>query len=214
MSTAYRRHTSATQVVPNSGLRFLCKRGKKLHGAHPTVIDAFCCVKGVENNYTHLSPPLWKKSCGTEKLGDRFKATQDFSGEFKSQNSGESCSPRVSATRPPIFSFGKHEWKCTSSAYQVCDHGSFQGGVCCNRFSFSISALLSQVAYKILQCDCIVLVQSSFENTTLLWFLTKQPLVIRSLLWLLLQPGRVRGSQQWLLASTCLHLLWTLTVSF
>lgn len=55
------------------------------------------------------------RSCGTERLGDQFMATQDFSGELKSQNSGESCSPCVSATRPPIFSSGKHEWKCTSA---------------------------------------------------------------------------------------------------
>lgn len=58
----------------------------------------------------------------------------------------------------------------------VCDNGSFQGGVCCNCFSFSISALLPQVAYKNLQHSHIAHVQSSLENTTLLWLLPKQPL--------------------------------------
>lgn len=37
------------------------------------------------------------KSCGTEKSGEQFMATQDFSGEVNSQNSGESCSPCVSS---------------------------------------------------------------------------------------------------------------------
>lgn len=63
MCILYRRHTSATQVAPNSGLRLLCKRGKNLHGAHPTGTDAFCCIKGIGNNYisfsTFMKEELW-----------------------------------------------------------------------------------------------------------------------------------------------------------
>lgn len=69
-------------------------------------------------------------------------------------------------------------------------------------FSFSISVLLSQVACKNLQHHCIVLIQVSRHNTTLLRFLTEQPLAIRSLLSPLLQLGRVGGSQPGLLAPT------------
>lgn len=50
----------------------------------------------------------------------------------------------------------------------ACDHGRFQGGVCCNCFSLSISALLSQVAYKNLQHSYIVHIQGLLENKTLL----------------------------------------------
>lgn len=63
MSTAYQRRTSATEVAPSSGLRFLCKKGKNLHGAHPAGIDVSCCIKGIENNYvsfsTFMKEKLW-----------------------------------------------------------------------------------------------------------------------------------------------------------
>lgn len=78
MSTAYQRHDSATEVPPNSGLRFLCKSWNSI----PQALMLFVVYK-VQRITTHLSPPSRKKSCcDTGKLWDRFKATQDSLGEF------------------------------------------------------------------------------------------------------------------------------------
>lgn len=155
------------------------------------------------------------KSCDTEKL-------ESSSWQHKTSLVKSTVRIQVRVV-VPMFQLWDHPSSLLASMSgnvllpsSACDHRSFQGGVCCNCSSFSISALLSQVAYKNLQHSHIVHVQDSLENTTLLWFLTKQPLVVRIVLWLLQQAGRARGStcEQWL--HTCIHLcfLCPLTASW
>lgn len=66
----------------------------------------------------YLPSSLGERSCPTEERGEWFRATQEFSGEFEGQNLVESSSPYASATRPPICSFGEHDWKCISFGFQ------------------------------------------------------------------------------------------------
>ncbi|KAJ7417058.1 Signal recognition particle 14 kDa protein [Willisornis vidua] len=60
---------------------------------------------------TEVAPKRGKKNCGRGKLGDQFRATQDFSGEVKSQNSDDGRTKPV-PRKGHVESFEPADNKC------------------------------------------------------------------------------------------------------